>query len=137
MLHPSYLELINTINKTGDPDEEEIVNSRYSVVIATAKRARQLIGGDESLVPGTKKKPLSIAVDEVASGKVTIVREEPEQEDGEKDGLEAENIEAEIAAGEEPSGEASEEGAFGEKADDASRESAESAYGEEASDMEE
>lgn len=76
MLHPSYNDLLDTINQDVEPGEEPIVNSRYSIVIATAKRARQLIGGDERLVGGNTKKPLSIAVEEVAEGKVTIVGED-------------------------------------------------------------
>ncbi len=76
MLHPSYNDLLDTINQDVEPGEEPIVNSRYSIVIATAKRARQLIGGDERLVGGSTKKPLSIAVEEVAEGKVTIVGED-------------------------------------------------------------
>ncbi|MCI8674680.1 MAG: DNA-directed RNA polymerase subunit omega [Lachnospiraceae bacterium] len=76
MLHPSYNDLLDTINQDVEPGEEPIVNSRYSIVIATAKRARQLIGGDERLVGGSTKKPLSVAVEEVAEGKVTIVGED-------------------------------------------------------------
>ena len=76
MLHPSYNDLLDTINQDVEPGEEPIVNSRYSIVIATAKRARQLSGGDERLVGGSTKKPLSIAGEEVAEGKVTIVGED-------------------------------------------------------------
>ena len=76
MLHPSCNDLLDTINQDVEPGEEPIVNSRYSIVIATAKRARQLIGGDERLVGGSTKKPLSVAVEEVAEGKVTIVGED-------------------------------------------------------------
>ena len=81
MLHPSYNDLLDTINQDVEPGEEPIANSRYSVVIATAKRARQLIGGDEKLIDGNTKKPLSIAVEEVAEGKVTIVGEDDIAED--------------------------------------------------------
>ena len=76
MLHPSYNDLLDTINQDVEPGEEPIVNSRYSIVIATAKRARQLIGGDERLVGGNTRKPLSIAVEEVAEGRVAIVGED-------------------------------------------------------------
>lgn len=81
MLHPSYNDLLDTINQEVEPGEEPIVNSRYSIVIATAKRARQLIGGDEKLVNTSTKKPLSIAVEEVAEGKVTIIGEDDKEED--------------------------------------------------------
>ena len=53
-----------------------MVNSRYSIVLATAKRARELIAGAEPLVYAAKKKPLSIAVEELNSGKVKIVGED-------------------------------------------------------------
>ena len=44
--------------------------SRYSLVRATAKRARQIIAGEEPLVPANGKKPLSIAVEELYESKV-------------------------------------------------------------------
>lgn len=50
MLRPSYLDLINVVNKEAEPGKEPLIQSRYSIVIATAKRARQLIAGDEALV---------------------------------------------------------------------------------------
>ena len=65
MLHPSYTELMEKINKEGETGEEPVINSRYSIVIATSKRAREIIGGDEPLVNGMEgEKPLSIAVKE-------------------------------------------------------------------------
>lgn len=50
MIHPSYQELIATINEGQDLDEALVVSSRYSLVLATSKRARQIIGGAEPLV---------------------------------------------------------------------------------------
>ena len=74
MLHPSYTELMEKINKEGETGEEPVINSRYSIVMATAKRAREIIDGQEPMVAADpKKKPLSIAVDEVYHGKVKIV----------------------------------------------------------------
>ena len=75
MLHPSYVELMKVVNKNSDEiGEEPVVNSRYSIVCATAKRARQIIDGQEPLVRVTKgEKPLSIAVEELYEGKVKIV----------------------------------------------------------------
>ena len=65
MIHPSYQELIATINEGQDLDEAPVVSSRYSLVLATSKRARQIIGGAEPLVKVKKgMKPLSIAVEE-------------------------------------------------------------------------
>ena len=76
MLHPSYTHLMRTINSEAEGDMPT-VNSRYSIVLATAKRARQLIAGEEAYVESKGKKPLSIAVEEVSKGFVTI---EPETE---------------------------------------------------------
>mgnify|MGYP004695514573 CR=1 FL=1 len=56
-------------------------NGKYSLVIGTAKRARQIIGGHEPMVkvkPG--EKPLSIAVDELNQGKIKILGEEEEED---------------------------------------------------------
>ena len=50
MIHPSYVELMKVVNNDVEIGEEPVVNSRYSIVIATAKRARQIIGGDEPLI---------------------------------------------------------------------------------------
>jgi DNA-directed RNA polymerase subunit omega len=81
MIHPSYVELMKVVNNDV---EKPVVNSRYSIVIATAKRARQIIGGDEPLVENAKgKKPLSIAVEELYTGKVKIMGEDAVSEDNE------------------------------------------------------
>ena len=46
MIHPSYVELMQVVNSDQtEIGEEPVINSRYSIVIATAKRARQIIGG--------------------------------------------------------------------------------------------
>ena len=77
MLRPSYLDLINVVNKEAEPGKEPLIQSRYSIVIATAKRARQLIAGDDAMVAGAAgKKPLSIAIDELYQQKVKILPEE-------------------------------------------------------------
>ena len=75
MIHPSYSELIQAINNNVEEDDNTMMlNSRYSLVLATSKRARQLIAGAEPLVPGAAgKKPLSIAIDELYKGEVKIV----------------------------------------------------------------
>ena len=44
MLHPSYSDLIKVVNDEAEHGEGKAVNSRYSIVMATAKRARQIIG---------------------------------------------------------------------------------------------
>ncbi|WP_276979891.1 DNA-directed RNA polymerase subunit omega [Johnsonella ignava] len=71
MLHPSYSDLIEVVNSGGMPGEEPVVQSRYSIVMATAKRARQLIATKMLLY----KKPLSIAIDDLYKQRVKIVAE--------------------------------------------------------------
>ena len=76
MLHPSYTDLMKVVNKDVEEGETKIVNSRYSIVLATSKRARQIIDGDPALVR-TKdgEKPLSIAIEELNEGKLKIIAE--------------------------------------------------------------
>lgn len=82
MIHPSYVELMKVVNNDVEIGEEPVVNSRYSIVIATAKRARQIIAGDEPMNDkNTCPKPLSIAVEELYEGKVKIVPEGAEVEE--------------------------------------------------------
>ncbi|MDE7436195.1 MAG: DNA-directed RNA polymerase subunit omega [Lachnospiraceae bacterium] len=83
MIHPSYVELMKVVNHDVEIGEEPVVNSRYSIVIATSKRARQLIAGDEAMIDGTGKKPLSIAVEELNEGKVRIEGEDSSLEEDE------------------------------------------------------
>ena len=59
MIHPSYSELMKVVNSEVEPGEVPVVNSRYSIVMATSKRARQIIAGEEPLVDGKDEKPLS------------------------------------------------------------------------------
>ena len=76
MLHPSYSDLIQVANSEVEPGEANVVNSRYSIVMAIAKRARQIIDGDEPLVYASVDKPLSIAVEELNQGKIKILSDE-------------------------------------------------------------
>lgn len=82
MIHPSYTELIQAINNNAEEDDNTMMlNSRYSLVLATSKRARQLIAGSEPLVDGAAgKKPLAIAIDELYKGKVKIVATSEDEE---------------------------------------------------------
>ena len=79
MLHPSYTDLMKVVNADVEPGEEPVVSSRYSIVMATSKRARQIIAGEEPFVDGNGKKPLSIAVEELNEGKIKIINDEEEQ----------------------------------------------------------
>ena len=100
MIHPSYTELIQAINNNAEEDDNTMMlNSRYSLVLATSKRARQLIAGAEPLVNGAAgKKPLSVAIDELYKGKVKILPGQEEEE--EIEALEAEKEALEAAEGE-------------------------------------
>ncbi|MBH1941419.1 DNA-directed RNA polymerase subunit omega [Mobilitalea sibirica] len=81
MLHPSYTDLMKVVNSEVEPGEQPVVNSRYSIVIATARRARQLINGATPLVDVTYPKPLSIAVEELNQSRVKIVGDDEMSED--------------------------------------------------------
>lgn len=79
MLHPSYSDLMAVANSEVEDGEQPVVQSRYSIVMATAKRARQIIAGDEPLVEKANgKKPLSVAVDELYHSKIKILGEDEE-----------------------------------------------------------
>lgn len=60
MINPSIVELLNK------------VDNRYSLVVITSKRARQLIEGDKPLTLVDINKPLTIAINEVNSGDITF-----------------------------------------------------------------
>ena len=80
MIHPSYTELIEAINTNSEDDDTTMsLNSRYSLVLAASKRARQIIAGSKPMVEGAAgKKPLSVAIDELYKGKVKILAPEEE-----------------------------------------------------------
>ena len=85
MIHPSYVELMKVVNNNVEIGEEPVVNSRYSIVIAAAKRARQIIDGAEPLIARPKcHKPLSIAVEELYTGAVRIVSDDEDLNEGEE-----------------------------------------------------
>lgn len=76
MLHPSYTDLMQLVNSEVESGEAPVVNSRYSIVLATSKRARQLIDGVEPLMNSDCPKPLSVAIDELYNSKIRILSEE-------------------------------------------------------------
>ncbi len=85
MLHPSYTDLMKVVNQDVEEGATKIVNSRYSIVIAAAKRARQIIDGAEPLIAHPKcNKPLSIAVEELYTGAVRIVSDDEDLNEGEE-----------------------------------------------------
>ena len=95
MLHPSYKELMEKVNASSETGEK-IVKSRYSIVLGTAKRARQItaaefqkleaakkdekttVANDKPIFKDARKKPLSIAVEELDRGDIHILSEASE-----------------------------------------------------------
>ena len=76
MLHPSYSDLMKVVNSEVEEGEQPVVNSRYSIVMATSKRARQIISGDDILVAETSNKPLSMAIEELYQSQIRILNED-------------------------------------------------------------
>ncbi|MBQ6003245.1 MAG: DNA-directed RNA polymerase subunit omega [Clostridia bacterium] len=53
------------------PDLDEIlskVDCRYSLIVEIAKRARELVDGDEPLIDTDQINPVSIAIEEIDQG---------------------------------------------------------------------
>lgn len=80
MLHPSYTELMKIINQDSE-DDTPVINSRYSIVMATAKRARQIIADENHSALTGGKKPLSEAVSELEDGLIRITSKDESMED--------------------------------------------------------
>ncbi len=52
----------------------EKVDCRYTLVVETAKRARQLVAGGQPLLDRKEMKPLKLAVEEINRGLITYAR---------------------------------------------------------------
>ncbi|MFL0268213.1 DNA-directed RNA polymerase subunit omega [Candidatus Clostridium radicumherbarum] len=59
MINPSIVELLTK------------VDNRYSLVIITSKRARQIIDGSKPLIDTENSKPLTVAINELNSSAIT------------------------------------------------------------------
>ena len=71
MLHPSYSELMDIFN--DDEMQDDKVTSRYTIVIAAARRARQLIdGAPPAAGMQPSDKAVSLAVKEMQNRKIKI-----------------------------------------------------------------
>ena len=68
MLHPSYTDLMKVVNKDVEEGATKVVNSRYSIVMATFFYPLLAAKGGE--------KPLSIAINELNQAKIKVVGEE-------------------------------------------------------------
>jgi len=74
MLRPSYTDLLEVISQDAN---DITIESRYTIVIATAKRARQLVDRAEPLIAKIKvNKPVSIAINELYEGKIKVRKSE-------------------------------------------------------------
>jgi len=56
------------------------VNSKYALVVAAAKRGRQITEGRERVVEGSLPKPVSLALDEIARGVLQVEIPEGQRE---------------------------------------------------------
>ena len=80
MIHPSYTELLDVLS--GQEDLDNSMLSRYTIIIAAAKRARQIVDGSETLISNIKvDKPVSIAVNELYDSKIKIFAHNPDEEE--------------------------------------------------------
>ena len=70
MLRPSYSELMDIIKQSDRLDGR--VTSRYTVVLAAAKRARQITNGAHPLTYAPTDRAVSIAVREMSEGKLRV-----------------------------------------------------------------
>ena len=68
------------INKPPIDEICEKVDSRYTLVVASAKRARELIDGAQPLVDPKDRKPVSVAVDEINRGLLVYHRNIEDEE---------------------------------------------------------
>ena len=74
MFEPSAQKLIDIANESI-LNENEKVKSRYTIIVAAAKRARQLVNDkDERVLGGANA--LTVAINELKDKKVTIVKED-------------------------------------------------------------
>ena len=74
MLYPTYRDLIAKTNENLSEGEDPIVKSRYSIVAAAAKRARQIVDDYPELIEAPDQKALSVAINELDTGVVRIER---------------------------------------------------------------
>jgi DNA-directed RNA polymerase subunit omega len=55
----------------------EKVDSKYTLVVAVAKRARQLVDGQPKLTAVKSNKPVTIAINEIYDKKIVYERNKP------------------------------------------------------------
>ena len=74
MFEPSAQRLIDIANESI-LNENEKVKSKYTVIFAAAKRARQLVDNNDLRVKGGAN-PLTVAISELERKEVRIIKED-------------------------------------------------------------
>ena len=69
------------VNKPAIDELDQKVDCRYTLVVESAKRARELVGGAQPLIDPKDKKPVSIAVDEINRGLLAYRRNLEDEEE--------------------------------------------------------
>ena len=88
MLHPSYVELIDHVNNVNKEKGEPEINSRYTLVMAVARRARDLVNGSPKMIVNDNGgRMLAQAVAEMEAEKLGIVIVEPDMEAADEKGM--------------------------------------------------
>jgi len=81
MLRPSYGELMDILNNKNE-DLDNKITSRYTIVIAASKRARQIVNGAPCDDAGVATdKAVSIAVNEIGKGKIQVLPNGSDEDD--------------------------------------------------------
>ena len=62
MIHPSLDKLVTK------------VDSKYTLVVLAAKRAREITSGDSSVADSKSNKPVTLALEEVSQDRITYER---------------------------------------------------------------
>lgn len=55
----------------------QAVDSKYTLVVVIARRARQLLAGKASLIDSQSDNPVSVALEEIQAGKIRIEEARP------------------------------------------------------------
>ena len=80
MIHPSYTELIEAINTNSEDDDTTMsLNSRYSLVLAASKRARQIIAGSKPMVEGAEQTAEAQTEESAQASEITETAETAEE----------------------------------------------------------
>lgn len=69
----------------------EKVDSKYTLVVAVSKRARQLVDGQPRLTKVDSNKPVTIAINEINDNKIIYERNKPEKQQEEEQSMESED----------------------------------------------